>query len=553
MRRSGLFRCQRSCRRGSPMNLPGRVVGGPSSDAVPSTSGSRQQPRVDRSWKAMSFFSKIRRDEDIDKLRRRYQIPDDVVLRIPDSDERACCPKYEGDVAFYEADLRAGLRFPVQPFVRELLDFLSLAPGQINPNGWRTIISCMVMWRVSSNGEEDLTVDEFLFCYEPVQIALSRGFWTFKNRDANSRVVPRITLVRQNLEGRVFLPLNRPLLNSVWQERIWKILDIEDRRYNIFIEPDLLATFSLGPVPSSSVRALVKANKKRVNTMKLNKNRLKQLAQSGEVAIAPVSLKRKKPDEGSSKRAEEAPPRPSVPVVTPVLPTAVPSGQEAPSVILVDSDFTPPSAASTINQSPLVAMDRAKGAITSQDMDEYAVAHTEDLLAAYGSLFDAGMGLTEAMVMARRCASVEEDLAMLRAKSIADEAEMKNAKKAVMELTRDRKEALNDAEKLKKELKARDDDVKAAVDAKDKAVADLKHLVGQIEGAKEAAVSEFRASEAFEDINTRYFLSGFEAFRKQAVQRFPGLDFSALQPYDDEDSVAGVSQDQAGDEDVSSK
>uniref|UniRef100_A0A2N9FIE3 Transposase (putative) gypsy type domain-containing protein n=1 Tax=Fagus sylvatica TaxID=28930 RepID=A0A2N9FIE3_FAGSY len=451
----------------------GGVVGGPSSDAVPSTSGSRQQPRADR---------------------------------ILDSDERACCPKYEGDVAFYEADFRAGLRFPVQPFVRELLDYLSLAPGQINPNGWRTIISCMVMWRVSSNGEEDLTVDEFLFCYEPVQIALSRGFWTFKNRDANSRVVqglpssdriwkdgyffvcgdnwerlpqedPRDFVgVRRSWGTPSRSALNRPLLNSVWQERIWKILDIEDRRYNIFIEPDLLATFSLGPVPSSSVRALVKANKKRVNTMKLNKNRLKQLAQSGE--------------------AEEAPPRPSVPVVTPVLPTAVSSGQKAPSVILVDSDFTPPSAASTINQSPLVAMDRAKGAITSQDTDEYAVAHTEDLsLLMVHSLM---RGLTEAMVMARR------------------------------------KEALNEAEKLKKELKARDDDVKAAVDAKDKAVADLKHLVGQIEGAKEAAVSEFRASEAFEDINTRYFLSGFEAFRKQAVQRFPGLDFSALQPYDDE-------------------
>ena len=66
-------------------------------------------------------------------------------------------------------------------------------------------------------------------------------------------------------------------------------------------------------------------------------------------------------------------------------------------------------------------------------------------------------------------------------------------------------------------------------------------------------MSEFKASEAFEDINTRYFLSGFEAFRKQAVQRFLGLDFSALQPYDDEDSVVDVSQDQAGDEDVSSK
>uniref|UniRef100_A0A2N9GTT6 Transposase (putative) gypsy type domain-containing protein n=1 Tax=Fagus sylvatica TaxID=28930 RepID=A0A2N9GTT6_FAGSY len=561
--------------------LAGRVAREISSEATPSTLGSRQLPRIDRSWKALSFFSKIRQD-DIDRIRRRYQIPDDVVLRIPDPDERACCPKYEGDVAFYEADLRAGLRFPIQPFVRELLDFFSLAPGQVNPNGWRTIISCMVMWRVSSNGEEDLTVDKFLFCYEPVQSALSRGFWTFKNRDANSRVVQGLPSSDRIWKDRYFfvcgdnwerLPqedprdfvgvrrswgtpsssaLDRPLLNSVWQERIWRILEIEDRRYNIFIEPDLLATFSLGPVPNSSVRALVKANKKRVNTMKLNKNRLKQLAQSGEVATAPISLKRKKPDEGSSKRAEEALPRPSVSVVTPpVISTAVPSAQKAPTVVMVDSDLTPPSTSSTINQSPHVAMDRAKGAITPQDMDEYAVAHTDDLsLLMVHSLM---RGLTEATVMARRCASVEEDLALLRAKSIADEAEMKNAKRAVMELTRERKEALVEAEKLGKELKARDDDVKAAVEAKDKAVADFKHLVGQIEGAKEAAVSEFRASEAFEDINTRYFLSGFEAFRKQAIQRFPGLDFSALQPYDDEDSVADVSQDQAGDEDVSSK
>jgi hypothetical protein len=119
-----------------------------------------------------------------------------------------------------------------------------------------------------------------------------------------------------------------------------------------------------------------------VDTMKLNKNRLKQLAQSGEVAAAPVNLKRKKPDEGSSKRVEEAPSRPSVLTTVPsVIPTAVPSVQKVPTVVMVDSDLTPPSdpSAATINQSPHVAMDRAKGAISSRDTDEYAVAHTEDL------------------------------------------------------------------------------------------------------------------------------------------------------------------------------
>ena len=108
--------------------------------------------------------------------------------------------------------------------------------------------------------------------------------------------------------------------------------------------------------------------------MKLNKIRLKQLAQSGEVAAAPVSLKRKKVDEGSSKRVEEAPSRFSIP-------TAVPSIEKVPAVVMVDADLTPPSnpSAVTINQSPHVAMDRAKGAISSRDTDEYAVAHTEDL------------------------------------------------------------------------------------------------------------------------------------------------------------------------------
>ena len=80
--------------------------------------------------------------------------------------------------------------------------------------------------------------------------------------------------------------------------------------------------------------------------------------------------------------------------------------------------------------------------------------------------------------MSQKCIVVEEDLATLRAKSITDETEMKNSKRLVAKLTRDRKEALIELEKVKAELKARDGDVKVAMEAKDKAVADLQHLVG---------------------------------------------------------------------------
>jgi hypothetical protein len=139
-------------------------------------------------------------------MRARYQIPNDVVLRIPNPDERACCPKFEGDVAFYKVDFQAGIRFPLQPFVRELLDFLSLTLGQVAPNGWQTIISCMVMWRVSNNEQEDLTVDEFLFCYEPCQIAASPGFWMFKHRDMETRIVQGLPLSNRSWkDGYVFI------------------------------------------------------------------------------------------------------------------------------------------------------------------------------------------------------------------------------------------------------------------------------------------------------------------------------------------------------------
>ena len=123
-------------------------------------------------------------------------------------------------MAFYEGAFQACLRFSLQLFMRELLDYLSMAPGQVDPNGWRTIISCMVMWRVSSNGQEDLTMDEFIFCYEPCQIAQSKGFWTFKHCDVNTKIVQGL-----------------PSSNRIWKDEFvfvcgdtWERLPQEDPR-----------------------------------------------------------------------------------------------------------------------------------------------------------------------------------------------------------------------------------------------------------------------------------------------------------------------------------
>jgi hypothetical protein len=112
-------------------------------------------------------------------------------------------------------------------------------------------------------------------------------------------------------------------------------------------------------------------------TMRLNKGKLRKFAQSGEVVAAPVSLKRKKVDLGPSKQAEQSFSRPPIC-------DAIPLVKAAPLVIMVDVDSSLPADPfevkdATINQSPHVAMSRAKSVVSSKDMDDYSTAHTEDV------------------------------------------------------------------------------------------------------------------------------------------------------------------------------
>ncbi len=95
-----------------PEGLSERDEGSRSPEETPSVSGSSRVVGPGDSWIARSYLSKVVDVEGLDKYRRRYQIPEDVVLRIPESDEVACSSRY-GDVAFYEADFNAGVRFPL--------------------------------------------------------------------------------------------------------------------------------------------------------------------------------------------------------------------------------------------------------------------------------------------------------------------------------------------------------------------------------------------------------------------------------------------------------
>ena len=171
-----------------PEGLSDRGEDSRSTEETPSVSRSSRVVGPDYSWIARSYLSKVVDVDGVEGYRRKYQIPEEVVLRIPESDEVACSSRY-GDVAFYEADFNAGVRFPLQPLMRELLDHLNLAPGQLAPNAWRTVVGSMVMCKVLSDGKDDLTLDELLFCYKPCQIPASLGFWSLNMRQRGLKLI----------------------------------------------------------------------------------------------------------------------------------------------------------------------------------------------------------------------------------------------------------------------------------------------------------------------------------------------------------------------------
>ena len=68
-------------------------------------------------------------------------------------------------------------RFPVHLFILHLLNEFQMALGQLVPNPWRTIISCMPIWVSACDGEM-ITLNKFLFLYS-LKASTHYGYFEF--------------------------------------------------------------------------------------------------------------------------------------------------------------------------------------------------------------------------------------------------------------------------------------------------------------------------------------------------------------------------------------
>ncbi|XP_052290946.1 uncharacterized protein LOC127900341 [Citrus sinensis] len=76
--------------------------------------------------------------DELNDLQLRYSIPSEIPLKILGKKDTPSRPP-RGYVTLFLESFKYGLRCPLQPYFARILNGLNLAPGQLNPNGWRVL------------------------------------------------------------------------------------------------------------------------------------------------------------------------------------------------------------------------------------------------------------------------------------------------------------------------------------------------------------------------------------------------------------------------------
>ncbi|XP_077219366.1 uncharacterized protein LOC143853467 [Tasmannia lanceolata] len=78
-----------------------------------------------------------------ERIRREFHIHEDFGIRVSSFRDGVCEGVTEEEVAFYVEAFRAGIRFPLLGIIVEALEFYRVAPSQLAPNSWRTLLACV--------------------------------------------------------------------------------------------------------------------------------------------------------------------------------------------------------------------------------------------------------------------------------------------------------------------------------------------------------------------------------------------------------------------------
>ena len=115
---------------------------------------------------------------------RRYRPPFGVRVWSPDvlTSYVVSVPKI---VCFFKVAFDNGLRFPLHPFIKGVLQHFNVCPSQLSPNGWGILVGLLVFFRDRGLGVPSIVVLLYLF----VTKETAEGFLYFSRRSGAPLVI----------------------------------------------------------------------------------------------------------------------------------------------------------------------------------------------------------------------------------------------------------------------------------------------------------------------------------------------------------------------------
>uniref|UniRef100_A0A2N9GZE3 Transposase (putative) gypsy type domain-containing protein n=1 Tax=Fagus sylvatica TaxID=28930 RepID=A0A2N9GZE3_FAGSY len=406
------------------------------------------------------------------------------------------CPN---DIALYEDSLTGGLRLPFRPFEREVLHRLGISPSHLNPNGWRIMTGLQVLWRMASEGEYDLSVDEFFFLYKLTYMPSTPGVWGFMRHRGSLKLILGLPNSNRSWKLKFFFLCGSHFEftpgeaagRALWPSSIlgdsqcpnafppsfpiqafktnvfhWSLTFRREGQwdYSDLVSPLTLAQWSLGPEPSAEVLKAIQAYNRSMTT-RAERKRLREAAQKVDDLPDASAL--------FSKRAKS---EKKVPMEKGT--SSKKGGRQEKSL-------------------PAAKGRAAEKVHVYHEIPSSPVRALKGKEVAAGQVFVLG---NRVRMSARESAKLKADLEKVKAQSSAHQEAMET-------LNAERGTLKSQVKKLETDLKAKDDRLSALEKERDELVRKTVGLQQQVLNARETAVNEFKTSEEFEDDTRRYYVA----------------------------------------------
>ena len=105
-----------------------------------------------------------------------------------------------GIICFFEVAFDNGLRFPLHPFIKEVLQHFNICPSQLAPNGWGILVGLLAFFRDRGFGVPNVAL--LLHIFNPT--ATTEGFIYFSRCPGAPPVISDLPSSHRSWKGRYF-------------------------------------------------------------------------------------------------------------------------------------------------------------------------------------------------------------------------------------------------------------------------------------------------------------------------------------------------------------